>query len=79
MVASRLGYAANALAQGQSGVMVGWRPDEPGSIPFEDDPRIQMYTLDDVLDRTEHLLDGSHPTTIARVQLLAKAQGILTL
>ena len=80
MVASRLGYAAvNALAQGHSGVMVGWRPDEPNAIPFPDDPRIQMYTLDDVLDRTEHLLDGSHPTTVARVQLLAKAQGILTL
>ena len=45
MVASRLGYAAvNALAQGHSGVMVGWRPDEPNAIPFPDDPRIQMYT-----------------------------------
>lgn len=80
MIGSRLGYAAvHAIEEGRSGVMVGWRADELNNLPFEIDPRVQLYDLNTVLSKTADLLDGSHPTTIARMNLLAKAQGILTL
>ena len=80
MLASRLGYAAaHAIDAGLTQMMAGWRPDEPNGLPFDADPRVQFHKIDDVLLNTERLLDGSHPTTMARVHLLAKAQGILTL
>jgi 6-phosphofructokinase 1 len=80
MIASRLGHAAShAVAMGHSRVMVGWRADETGHLPFPLDPRVQLFDLDTVLRHTSDLLDGTHPTSEARVALLAKAQGILTL
>ena len=79
IIASRLGYAAvHALAEGQTQVMVGWRADETGRVSSVD-PRIQTFDLDTVLRLTEQLLDGSHPTTQSRIEMLTAAQGILTL
>jgi len=78
IVASRLGFAAAHLAMaGHSQIMVGWRPYETGEST--QDPRVDYFTLDTVLQETTRLLDGTHPTTQGRLQMLAQVQNILLL
>ncbi|MCB9781308.1 MAG: 6-phosphofructokinase [Alphaproteobacteria bacterium] len=88
LVAGRLAHAAvwavlagpdDVRAQAAStGLMAGWEPREPGGIDTPD-RSVQLFALDDVLAQTDALLDGSHPTTKARVKLLGAVQGVLSL
>ena len=75
---SRLGFSAAELAMGgYTQIMVGWRPYEEGT-PTQD-PRVCYFPLSKVLDDTKCLLDGTHPTTKQRMEMLAKVQNILLL
>jgi 6-phosphofructokinase 1 len=79
LVASRLAMAGvSALAAGVGGVMAGWEPTESGGQPSAD-PAIQLFDLGLVLQQTEALLDGSHPTTRRRVAMLDAVSGVLPL
>ena len=62
---------------GHTQIMVGWRPYEEGT-PTQD-PRVCYFALSKVLDDTKCLLDGTHPTTKQRMEMLAKVQNILLL
>jgi len=88
LVASRLANAAvwaalkgppevRDLATSQ-GLMAGWEPHEAGGLPTPD-RSVSLFGLDRVLEETEALLDGDHPTTRARVRLLEAVQGVLAL
>ena len=78
LIASRLGFSATIAAiRGETGVMVGWRADEAGE-PCAD-PRVKLFPLSTVLEATEKLLDGSHPTTKKRMDMISKVQDILLL
>ncbi len=78
IIGSRLGFVAAQLAmEGHTQIMVGWRPYEEGSVTA--DPRVCYFALSTVLSETKRLLDGSHPTTRQRLEMLAKVQNILLL
>lgn len=78
IIGSRLGFVAAQLAmEGHTQIMVGWRPYEPGSMTG--DPRVCYFALSTALSETKRLLDGSHPTTRQRLEMLAKVQNILLL
>jgi 6-phosphofructokinase 1 len=78
IIGSRLGFSAAQLAMsGESQIMVGWRPYEAGE-PTQD-PRVCYFALSKVLADTKRLLDGTHPTTQQRMEMLAKVQNILLL
>ena len=79
LIGSRLGYtAAWAAMNGESQKMVGWRADEEGGQKT-DDPRVQLFELPFVLSETTRLLDGTHPTTQARLKMISAVQGVLPL
>ncbi|MGC6508579.1 MAG: 6-phosphofructokinase [Myxococcota bacterium] len=79
LIGSRLGYAAAwAAMNGESQKMVGWRADEEGGQKT-DDPRVQLFELPFVLSETTRLLDGTHPTTKARLKMISAVQGVLPL
>lgn len=80
LIASRLGYAAaHAVISGEiDRMMVGWRPDETGGRDSAD-PRVKLFDLDHVLSETKRLLDGTHPTTQARLRMISAVQGVLPL
>ena len=79
MVAARLARAAaEAVFSGVTDVMCAWRPERPGGVPT-DDPSVQRYPLERVLDETRALLDGTSPVTRARLRLLRDVEGVLAL
>jgi 6-phosphofructokinase 1 len=79
LVASRLAMAGvSALADGIGGVMAGWEPTEAGGRPSID-PAIQLFDLPYVLEQTDRLLDGTHPTTRRRVAMLRAVSDVLPL
>lgn len=78
LVAGRLTHAAvRAAMSGRFGVMAGWDAVEPGG---EDsvDPRVRLFPFRRVIEETRSLLEGTHPTTRARVQMLEEVQGVLS-
>lgn len=88
LVAGRLAHAAvwAALSAPQAvrqqaatiGLMAGFEPREQGGIQTPD-RSVSLFPLDRVLVETESLLDGTHPTTQARLKLLSAVQGVLAL
>lgn len=78
LIASRLGFAATIAAiEGKSKMMVGWRPYEKGEICI--DPRVELFELSYVLEATDRLLDGTHPTTQERLEMIGRVQDVLLL
>ena len=78
IIGSRMGFAAAQLAiEGHTQIMVGWRPYEQGEST--QDPRVCYFALEKVLADTKRLLDGTHPTTKERLEMLAQVQNILLL
>ncbi|MFT4628636.1 MAG: 6-phosphofructokinase 1 [Myxococcota bacterium] len=79
MVASRLARdAVNAVLDGVTDTMCGWRPDSPGGTPT-DDPSVRRFPLERVLDETRALLDGTSPVARTRMRLLHEVEGVLAL
>ncbi len=79
LVAGRLTHAAvRAAMDGAGDVMVGWEPPDPDGRETVD-PKVRLFDLATVLERTRALLDGTHPVTRARVRMLQAVQGILPL
>jgi 6-phosphofructokinase 1 len=80
IIGSRLGYAAfHAALNGGDQIMLGWRGEDPTSQPSSVDRNIQYVSLDHMLSETARLLDGTHPITRARVDMITKVQGVLPL
>lgn len=77
MVAGRLGlFAVSALLEGATDEMVAWQPPVAGGLATQD-PSVQRFPLDRVLQETDALIDGSSPVTRRRLQLMEKAAGVL--
>jgi len=79
LIAQRLGGAAVfALEEGVSDVMLAWEaPSDVGEATA--DPSVRRVPLQEVLDETARMLDGTSPATQARVQLLLTAERLLAL
>lgn len=81
LVATRLAnVAVRSLAEGRSGEMVAWRPPPLGPAPAYIsplDPSVALYPLDQVLDETRRLKDGSSELSRWRVKVLSEIEGIL--
>jgi 6-phosphofructokinase 1 len=79
VIAQRLGYAAVvALEDAAHDVMVSWEP--PGGFGVKTtDPSVRRVPLNDMIEETKKLLDGTSAVTKARVALLSQAEGILAL
>ena len=79
MVASRLGYAAvEALLAGATDRMVAWGRSTGGGEPTFD-PMVRLFPLDQVLEETRALLDGTSPVVKWRVEMMQRAEGVLPL
>ncbi len=79
MLGNRLGLAAvEALLAGASGEMVAWLATVQGGSRTND-PSIRRFPLDQVLDETAALLDGTSPVTQWRLRLLESVEGVLPL
>lgn len=79
LIAARLAHAAvHSLLTGATDQMCGWDGREPGGQPTVD-PRVTRYDLQTVLNQTQRLLDGSHPSTKGRLKLLDAVAGVLAL
>lgn len=79
MVANRFGHAAVvALLEGKTDAMTAWQPPIGGGEKTVDHA-VRLFSLAQVLDETEALLDGRSPVTQGRVALMEKAAGVLAL
>lgn len=79
VIAQRLGFAAvGALEQGAHDVMLSWEP--PGGFGDKTaDPSVRRVSLQDMIDETKRVLDGTSPVTQARLALLSQVEGLLAL
>ncbi|MBI1944583.1 MAG: 6-phosphofructokinase [Deltaproteobacteria bacterium] len=79
VIAQRLGFAAvGALEEGAHDVMLSWEP--PGGFGDKTaDPSVRRVGLQDMIDETKRVLDGTSPVTQARLKLLAQVEGLLAL
>jgi 6-phosphofructokinase 1 len=79
MVAARLAFAATtALLEGATDEMVAWQSPVPGGVTTSD-ASVKRFSLQAVLEETQHLLDGTSPVTQRRVGLMSKVEGVLQL
>jgi 6-phosphofructokinase 1 len=79
LVAGRFSYAAvGAAMDGALGTMAGWEPIEEGGLASRD-PSVKLFPLARVLEETETLIEGNHPTTRRRLKLLEAVEGVLAL
>jgi 6-phosphofructokinase 1 len=76
-IALRLGFASIvALETGMSDVMLGWEP--PFGVGRETvDPSVRMIGLEDVLEETARLLDGTSPVIQRRIEMLKQVEAAL--
>ncbi|MEC7983664.1 MAG: 6-phosphofructokinase [Myxococcota bacterium] len=80
LMGARFGYAAfHAALRGKDQVMLGWRPEDTTKGTVSIDKNIYLFDLEHVLTETVRLLDGSHPSTQARIAMMRQIQGILPL
>jgi 6-phosphofructokinase 1 len=79
VIAQRLGYASViALEDSATDVMLSWEP--PGGFGEKTaDPSVRRVRLEDMIEETKRLLDGTSPVTKARLALLKQAERILAL
>ena len=80
IMGSRLGYTAfHAAQQGRDQIMLCWRSEDATSTPSGIDRSVQYISLHHMLNETARVLDGTHPVTRARVEVISKVQGVLPL
>ena len=80
IIGSRLGYTAfQAALAGRDQIMLGWKSEDPTAEPSQVDRNIQYVPLDYMLRETARMLDGTHPVTRARIDMITKVQGVLPL
>jgi 6-phosphofructokinase 1 len=80
MIAGRLGVAAlEALGSGASDQMVAWLPQQVEGGIVTDDPAVQRFALERVLEETRALLDGTSAVTRWRVKMLDALEGALSM
>ena len=78
LLAGRFGLVAvNAVLDGHTDVMAGWNIEGNG-IPTSDS-WIRLFSIPDVLEETEALLDGSSQVTIDRVRRMENIHGVLSI
>lgn len=79
LIAQRLGFASVMAAEkGAHDIMVSWDP--PGGFgQATADRNVRIITLKDVLEETQHYLDGSSPVMQGRIQLLKQVEDLLAL
>jgi 6-phosphofructokinase 1 len=78
LLAGRFGLVVvDALLAGKTDAMVGWNLIERGEPTS--DAFIRLFSLDEVLEETSALLDGSSDVTMDRVRRMEAIQGILAL
>jgi 6-phosphofructokinase 1 len=77
VISQRLGFAAVVgLERGLSDVMMSW--DVPGDAgQATGDPYVRIVGLQDVLEETARLIDGTSPVVKARVALLKQVEELL--
>jgi len=79
LLAGRFGrVAVEAALDGKSDVMTGWSIGVDLGEPTSDD-WIRLFAIEDVLEETEALLDGSSSVSIDRVARMEAIQGVLAL
>jgi 6-phosphofructokinase 1 len=79
VIAQRLGFAAvAALEQGAHDTMLSWEP-AGGFGEKTADPSVRRVALQDMIDETKRLLDGTSPVTQGRLKLLSQVEGLLAL
>lgn len=77
MIAARLGLAAvEAVLDGASDEMCAWLPTVKGGADTSD-PSVRRFPLEQVLEESRALLDGSSVVTKWRLRLLEKVEGAL--
>jgi len=78
-MAGRLSMQAlGALLEGASDEMVAWQAPVEGGTATKD-PHVSRFTLEQVLEETDALLDGSSPITQRRVKMMERVEGVLGL
>ncbi len=79
LIAQRLGGGAVfALEEGVSDVMLAW--EAPSSVGTKTtDPSVRRISLQEVLEETGRMLDGTSPSTRARVERILTAERVLAL
>ena len=79
LLAGRFGrVAVEAAIAGKTDVMTGWNIGIDLGEPTTDD-WIRLFAIEDVLEETEALLDGTSPISIDRVARMEAIQGVLAL
>ena len=79
LLAGRFGrVAVEAVLAGTGDVMTGWNIGVDIGEPTTDD-WIRLFPIQQVLDETEALLDGTSPVSIDRVARMEAIQGVLAL
>ena len=79
LLAGRFGrVAVEAAIAGKTDVMTGWNIGIELGEPTTDD-WIRLFSIADVLEETEALLDGTSPISIDRVARMEAIQGVLAL
>ncbi|MGH8925331.1 MAG: ATP-dependent 6-phosphofructokinase [Acidimicrobiia bacterium] len=78
LLAGRFGLVAvEAALAGKTDLMAGWNLTDRGEATT--DSWIRLFPIDQVLEETSALLDGSSPVTIDRVRRMEAIQGVLSL
>lgn len=82
LLAGRLGHAAvRAVERGRTDEMTGWhvlmKPNDPTPTVFDLDPFITFWPLDDVLEETARIVDGTAEVSEWRVRILREAEPFL--
>jgi 6-phosphofructokinase 1 len=79
LLAGRFGrVAVDAALEGETDVMAGWNIGVDLGQPTTDD-WIRLFDIDDVLEETRALLDGSSPVSRDRLARMEAIQGVLAL
>jgi 6-phosphofructokinase 1 len=78
LLAARLAHAAlRALADGESGFMAGWLGPGMRRAPSPYDPYVILSPLDEVLEETARILDGTSPIALWRKKIFEETEGML--
>ncbi len=78
LLAARLAHAAvRALGDGETGFMAGWAGPGVAGPPCAYDPYVVLTPLDEVLEETRKILDGTSPIARWRRKIFEEAEGML--
>jgi 6-phosphofructokinase 1 len=79
LLAGRFGrVAVEAALEGSGDVMTGWNIGIELGEPTTDD-WIRLFSIADVIEETEALLDGTSPVSVDRIARMEAIQGVLAL